>query len=214
MNQLMSEIKGSDQFMTPPDWIELARSCMSSIDFDPASNAIAQQYVKANYWAAHPVDFEKEKYNWDNVLCDGLTCNWEGNVWCNPPYSGGNIDAFVNKAITEWITPSKSSVNQMLILVNSATDTNWYHRLLVNCTAALLVKGRIKFWKMFDGDAHAVWEGELSKKRRAANPELKPKVGNSPRYLNTLFYYSRANQPLQPFIDTFGNKGKIIRTLG
>lgn len=206
----MSEPKGSDQFMTPPEWIELARDCMGSIDFDPASCAIAQKYVQANYWAAHEHEYERESENWDNIVCNGLKTHWNGNVWCNPPYSGGNIDLFIDKAIAEW---NKDNISSMLILVNSATDTKWYHKLLLNSTAALLVKGRIKFWKMFGNAAHATWEGELSKRRRAQNPNLKAKVGNSPRYLNTLFWFHQKDY-LTPFIDTFSHKGTIIRTLG
>jgi hypothetical protein len=36
-----------DEWFTPPDIIELARSVLGEIDLDPASHAIAQQTVRA-----------------------------------------------------------------------------------------------------------------------------------------------------------------------
>lgn len=196
-----------DNWMTPPDWIELARKYMGSIDYDPASNFVAQRYVNANYWSCAPSEWDLVKNDFDNVIKDGLSTHWHGNVWCNPPYSAGNIDKFTDKLHDEWV--NKSTVDRALYLVNSATDTNWYHMLLTHCTAALLVKGRIKFWKIFDGKAHATWEGEKSIARRKADPTIKAKVGNSPRYVNTLFCFTRCND-IDTFADVFGHKGKII----
>lgn len=65
----------SQEWYTPAPVIESARKVMGSIDLDPASSHFANQNVKADNW------WTKEE--------DGLTRDWYGNVFCNPP--GGKI---------------------------------------------------------------------------------------------------------------------------
>jgi len=199
-----------DNWMTDPKVIELARVTMGSIDFDPASNMIAQQYVKAHTFCVHPNDYKVTDFIKHDVLCDGLDQNWKGNVWLNPPYSIGNIDRFVDKAIFEWHAYDAGNelsgseyVKQMMILVNSATDTKWYHRLLDCSDCVLLWRGRIKFWKIQDGKAHEKWEGEKSKEKGLG------KIGNAPRYLNTLFYFGSV-QGILRFKEVFKEKGTFL----
>lgn len=175
-----------DQWMTPPDIIELAREMMQGIDLDPASHPIAQQYIKAKEFCA--LEIGK----------NGLIEEWSGNVWCNPPYSRENIGAFVGKLL---IAQYEHSFKQCLFLVNSATDAQWYHHLLNNCSAFCLWKGRIKFWKIENGEALEKWEGERSKELSRG------KAGNSPRYLNTLFYFG---DNVNRFRYYFGDKGFIV----
>lgn len=156
---------GFDEWMTPPHVIARARNFFDgNIDLDPASSDIAQQYVQAY-----------EYYTLEN---SSLNVPWRGNIWLNPPYSRGNVDTFVTKVINEVSqAQQRNDTFNALILVNSQTDTQWYHRLLGQAHMAMLWKGRIKFWKMFDGKAHEKWvSGETGK------------ITNSPRYMSTLFY--------------------------
>lgn len=60
------------EWYTPQRYIEMAREVMGTIDLDPASNAIAQEWIKAR------VFYSQEE--------DGLSQEWFGNVWINPPY--------------------------------------------------------------------------------------------------------------------------------
>lgn len=203
-------VRGYDQWMTPPNIIELARETMGSIDFDPASNYIAQQYVKAEEYCIAPEDNGKDmliEEIYGQGYVNGLSRYWHGNVWCNPPYSAGTIDAFEHHAMWEWSRDSviyKDTISQMMFLTNSATDARWYHDLLANCSVLLLWRGRIKFWKMFDGKAHEKWEGEKSK------AEGKGKIGNSPRYLNSLFYFGRTSEQIDNFCNLWQDKGTIV----
>ena len=201
-----------DQWMTDPRWIELVRTCMGSIAYDPSSNEVAQEYVKATTFCVHPDEMD----SWmgygdcppDNLKFDGLKQEWHGNVFCNPPYSAGNIDKFSDKIVSEWkakeymVDQSKHRfVNQMIILVNSANDTKWYQQLLKYSQATLFVKGRIKFWKIENGKAWEKWEGVKSKEKKLG------KIGNSPRYINTLFYFG---DNITRFKEVFGDKGTIM----
>jgi DNA N-6-adenine-methyltransferase (Dam) len=203
---------GYDHWMTPPNEIALAMEYMGSIDYDPASNEVSQVYVRARTFAVAPTDTIRYPYQFGHRIVNGLSTSWAGNVWLNPPYSAGLIDQFVDKAISEWngfrwsknLSHKLFPIQKMLILVNSQTDTKWYHKLLGNATAALFYRGRLKYWKIFNNQAHEKWEGEKS------IAEGRGKVGNSPRYLNTLFLFDRDSYALSRFTEFYGHKGIIV----
>lgn len=155
-----------DDWMTPPPVIELARQYLGCIDLDPASHAAAQKYVQADTY------YTKET--------NGLDASWHGNVWCNPPYSKGLIDGFTQKAIEEW--KAGESVENMLLLVNAQCDTKWFQSLLNSASAVCFWKGRMKFYKIIDGVAYGKWKSSKT-----------GKMTNSPRYINTVFCFSRKN---------------------
>ena len=175
---------GYNEWQTPPEFLDLVRDFYEGeIELDPASNAVAQKNVRA-----------LEYYSIEEGR-DGLTLPWRGrNVFCNPPYSRDLIALFVQKAVDESKYPS----TEIIMLVNSSTDTHWYHTLIENSDAVLLWRGRLKFWKIYDGRAHPTWE--------LAENGL-GKIGNSPRYLNSVFYLgSRANR----FKEMFWKYGSIL----
>ena len=71
------------EYYTPPPVAEMAREVMGSIDLDPCSNKYAQKYIKAKeFWT------KKD---------DGLSKEWFGNVWLNPPYIYKEIDKWIDK---------------------------------------------------------------------------------------------------------------------
>jgi hypothetical protein len=102
----------SDDWHTPPMYIEAARKVLGEIDLDPASNPQANQYVKA-----------KEILT---INEDGLKWRWRGRVWLNPPY-GGKQKLFVAKAIADY---KSGEVESAIIVVNAhATDTKWFYKV-------------------------------------------------------------------------------------
>lgn len=102
-----------DSWGTPPDIVEAARDVLGTIEIDPASNANAQQIVRANWF------YTKED--------SGLTKEWIGNVWMNPPYSPELVRLFTAKFIKHV---EAGDVPRGLVLVNNATDTAWCRALL------------------------------------------------------------------------------------
>lgn len=198
-----------DHFLTNPEWIERAYRWLEGIDYDAASNSIGQHYVRAKTYAVAPdcniVANAGEPEG--TRIVDSLTHDWSyRTVWCNPPYSAGNIDKFVDKIVTSWYN---SSIERMLVLVPANTDTAWFHTLLAHSSYTLLIRGRIKFWKIQDGEAWEVWEGIKSKERRALNPETKAIIGNSPRDKNVLFAFDRSHSS-DTFRSIFQEHGTII----
>ena len=71
----------SNEHYTPPEIIEAARFTMGGIDLDPASSQLAQTVVKADGW--YGLDHPTETWR------DGLSWDWWGNVFLNPP--GGRL---------------------------------------------------------------------------------------------------------------------------
>ncbi len=113
-----------DEWYTPSAYIESARKVMGSIDLDPCSSDEAQETVKATKYFT--------------VDDDGLTQEWSGNIWMNPPYSKGLIKSFSEKLVQEL-------PDQCVVLVNNATDTAWFQSLIELMTSVCFVRGRIQF---------------------------------------------------------------------
>ena len=81
-------LSGSNEWYTPPEIIDMARLVMGGIELDPASNAHAQTWIKADRY------FTEQ----DN----GLAQAWQAKtIWLNPPY--GNLGArFCTKLLADW----------------------------------------------------------------------------------------------------------------
>lgn len=131
---------GNNEWYTPSNIIEAARTAMGSIDVDPASNDIAQQTVKAGtYYTAE---------------MNGLDKEWVGNVWLNPPYASDLIGKFIDKLVSE-----KQNYNQAIVLVNNATETEWFNKIVSISSMVCFPKSRVKFY-MPDGKTGAPLQGQ------------------------------------------------------
>jgi ParB family chromosome partitioning protein len=111
--------------LSPPEYIEAARRVLGEIDLDPASCAKANRMVQAKR------HFTKEQ--------NGLTQEWAGRVFLNPPFSAGLIEQFARKLI------ESPNITAAVMLANSCTETCWFHRLLARASAVCFPSGRIKF---------------------------------------------------------------------
>lgn len=119
---------GNNEWYTPKEYIEIARKVMGSIDCDPASSGVANKIVQAK-------TFYTEQDN-------GLNQTWQGNVWMNPPYAQPLINLFADKLIQEL---DGGNIKQACVLVNNATETNWFQTMAQRANAIWFIKGRIKY---------------------------------------------------------------------
>jgi hypothetical protein len=117
---------GENEWYTPGPYIDAALAVMGGIDLDPASCEAANGIVGA------------EQYFTEDD--DGLSQEWAGTVWMNPPYSQPAIMHFCEK-LTE-----SAKVNQWCALVNNATETKWFQTLARKSSAMAFPSGRVKFW--------------------------------------------------------------------
>ena len=119
---------GNNEWYTPAKYIDLAREVMGGIDCDPATSEIANQTVKAK------TIFTVED--------DGLAQTWRGRVWMNPPYAQPLMSAFAEAVSAKF---ESGEIEQACILVNNATETQWFQRMVSVANAVCFPKSRIKF---------------------------------------------------------------------
>ena len=116
---------GNQEHYSPTRFVESARSVMGTIDLDPASNEIANSWIKAS-----------KIYTKENC---GLSKTWVGNLWVNPPYDAKTLKLFVDKLVESKV--------QAVVLTNNNTETTAGQRLLEWCDSICLVNKRVRFIK-------------------------------------------------------------------
>lgn len=119
---------GNNEWYTPIEFIDAARGAMGSITLDPASSPIANRTVKAERF-----------YTADD---NGLSKPWAGNVWMNPPYAQPLIAEF-SEAVSQKFDAKE--IKRACVLVNNATETSWFQRMLKSAAAVCFVRTRVKF---------------------------------------------------------------------
>jgi phage N-6-adenine-methyltransferase len=133
---------GDEESYTPPAYIESAVEVMGKIDLDPASNEMAQLTVNADHFYT--------------AESDGLTKEWRGKVWMNPPYTARVINVFISKLVSHY---AAGEVTEAIVLTNNNTDTSWFHEAANNAAAVCFTSGRINFLKR-DGSKSSPTNGQ------------------------------------------------------
>jgi len=70
---------------------------------------------------------------------DGLSIEWGGANFCNPPYG---------RVIGKWTSKARQEAEQgktVVLLVPSRTDTKWWHEDCMKADEIRFIKGRLKF---------------------------------------------------------------------
>lgn len=121
---------GENEWYTPAWLADMAREAMGSIDLDPASNEEANRTIRAATFLTKQDD--------------GLSCEWKGNVWLNPPYERKLVECFIDKLASSY---SAGLVAQAILLTHNNTDTEWFRRNVAGLAAAVCFTKRIKFYR-------------------------------------------------------------------
>jgi ParB family chromosome partitioning protein len=135
---------GENEWYTPPEVVEPARKAMGGIDLDPASCKAANDVVRAER-------FYTSKQ-------DGLTKQWKGRVWMNPPYSRDLCAKFAAK-FAEHL--ESGEITEGCVLVNNATETAWLQSLLKRSAAVCLIAGRVRFCDKSGNRANSPLQGQV-----------------------------------------------------
>lgn len=123
----VAQNSGNNEWYTPAQFVEAARTVLGSFDLDPASSEIANRTVKADRI------FTQED--------DGLKQDWPiGRIWMNPPYAQPLMGQFADRFAAEVRRGSEG-----VVLVNNATETAWFQTVAAECSAICFPKTRIRF---------------------------------------------------------------------
>lgn len=122
--------RDSDDWHTPALYIEAVREVLGTIDLDPFSSEVANQTVQARRFFTIA----------DDATRQGIWGFSPITVFMNPPYGRGVIDAAVKRFCV-----ALDGISAAIVLVNNATETQWFQSLLNDCQAFCLVNHRIAF---------------------------------------------------------------------
>lgn len=139
---LATKHTGDEESYTPIEYLESAREVLGKFDLDPASNEMAQANVRADLF-----------YTVDD---DGLSKEWSGKVWMNPPYTARVINVFISKLVNHY---KEGVVTDAIVLTNNNTDTSWFHEAANTASAICFTAGRINFLKR-DGSKSSPTNGQ------------------------------------------------------
>ena len=116
---------GKDEWLTPPYIIEE----LGVFDLDPCAP------IK------RPWDTANHHYT---IKDDGLTKEWFGDVWCNPPY--GRVSKKWLKKCAEY--------NNCIALIFARTETKYFFNHIWDKAHSLFfIKGRLKFYHVDGSEA-------------------------------------------------------------
>jgi hypothetical protein len=137
----MTEPYDKNSWGTPDYILDAVREAFGGqIDCDPASNAKAQERVRAVDW--HGPD----NYVSDPFGTNGLDYGWEGRVFINPPYGKNLVLPFADMLSCMWdnIEAAAFPITAHAVLVNLDPSTAWF-KTFESCSTHLVNLGRVAF---------------------------------------------------------------------
>ena len=109
--------KNNGEWLTPPEIIK----SLGSFDLDPCSPVVRPWKTASNHYTE---------------IDDGLSKQWTGRVWCNPPYG---------KETFKWLH-KLSEHKKGIALIFARTETIGFHSEIWNkAHSVFFFKGRLKF---------------------------------------------------------------------
>ena len=114
----------TDNWTTPPDLFDQANG-FHDFQLDAAAS-LANRLCDQWFGLDHP----------DPERRDGLTGQWVGRTWVNPPYGRG---------IYDWVKKAALHDDLVMMLLPSRTDTKWFHEFVLPNAHLQFIKGRLKF---------------------------------------------------------------------
>lgn len=110
-----------------PSWVwEPLAEALGGFDLDPASGA-EEKPIADTRWT---------------IEDDGLSKEWYGDVWLNPPY-GRSFNGEWGEKVSDEI--SRGHLDTLTALVPASTDTQWFQNHYANADTLTFIEGRIGF---------------------------------------------------------------------
>ena len=128
-----SHLSQTNEWATPSEYLEAVRSVLGVIELDPCAGDEAN---KAHVGALTAYDIHD----------DGLSRDWKGRVFLNPPYSKGLAKLFTDKLITHYRSGDIPEAIALLSL--SHMSTKWFQPVYQNVASLCIPRKRITFIPM------------------------------------------------------------------
>ncbi len=106
------------EWLTPPYILQ----ALGEFDLDPCAPI------------TRPWEMAKRHYT---ILEDGLLQDWDGRVWCNPPYGTG---------ADRWIKRLSEHGNGIALIFARTEIKMWFDHIWYKADALLFIKGRVDFY--------------------------------------------------------------------
>lgn len=106
------------EWLTPPELVKQ----LGEFDLDPCSPIDAPFYHATNHYT---------------IIDDGLSKEWKGRVYLNPPYGRG---------MELWLEKLKNHGNGIALIFARTETKCFFEHIWHDADAILFVKGRIKFY--------------------------------------------------------------------
>lgn len=108
---------GNDEWLTPPYIL----SPLGPFDLDPCAPVV------------RPWDTAAKHYTIED---DGLSREWKGRVWCNPPYG---------RVADRWLARCADHGNAMALIFARTETEMFFNRVWEAADAVLFLRGRLTF---------------------------------------------------------------------
>jgi site-specific DNA-methyltransferase (adenine-specific) len=119
-----------DNARTPPSLFKILDD---RFHFDLDAAATKENALCHFYWSEETHGLEQE---WHKL--PGM--NEDPRVYCNPPYSRGNIDRFIKKGYEESLKGAT-----VVMLLPSDTSTRYFHNYCMKASEIIFLKPRVHF---------------------------------------------------------------------
>jgi hypothetical protein len=107
----------NDEWLTPPDILDK----LGDFDLDPCAPVVRPWETAAWYYTAQ---------------ADGLTQDWFGRVWCNPPFG---------REAVKWLAKMRDHGNGIALIPARTETAMFYETVWGHADAVLFIKGRPHF---------------------------------------------------------------------
>lgn len=171
--QIMIAITPEDpEWYTPQHILDRVYLVIGCPDIDPCCNRYGPANVIARDYCRLP-----ER--------DGLTEEWRGVVFLNPPY-GREIGQWIDKAVAEYATGHTTA---LIALMPVKSDTRWWQKIMAKSPCWCAVRGRLNF----------------------TNPQVRPDDTQRKRgtFASAIVLCSTDPETIRRFTDAFGDLGQI-----
>lgn len=111
------------------------RGVMVAVEYDGDGNLLDGHHRER---ACHELGIA----DYPSVVRYGLSKPWVGRVWMNPPYSADLVGQFTAMLTEEFL---EGGVAAAIVLVNNATETQWFQRCVKAASFVCFPSGRIKY---------------------------------------------------------------------